>query len=107
MNAMQIFEESLETLVEQFVCAAYNLDMNIEEISLHHTIIDKFSKDGGESTLVAKKDVARYVASVKRKKEWEAIKKIEIPGGGKVVQEFSTDTWMILPLPEKEVAKDE
>ncbi len=107
MNAMQIFEESLETLVEQFVCAAYNLDMNIEEISLHHKIIDKFSKDGGESTLVAKKDVARYVASVKRKKEWEAIKKIEIPGGGKVVQEFSTDTWMILPLPEKEVAKDE
>jgi len=107
MNAMQIFEESLETLVEQFVCAAYNLDMNIDAISLHHKIIDKFSKDGANQALIAKKDVARYVASVGKQKEWNGIKKTKIPGGDMVVQEINSDTWMILPLPEKEVANDE
>ena len=107
MNAMQIFEESLETLAENFVCAAYDLGMNIDEISLHHKIIDKFSKDGANQATVAKKDVARYVASVNRKKAWEAIKKIKIPGGDMVVQDFGKDMWIILPLPEKEVEQNE
>ena len=105
--AKQIFEESLETLAENFVCAAYDLGMNIDEISLHHKILEKFSTDGAPQATVAKKDVARYVASVGKQKEWKAICQIKIPGGDKVVQEFNADTWWILPVPEKEDENNE
>ncbi len=85
--ALDIFQDSLETLTQNFSRIALQQGINYEEVELHRQIINQFGDGSGQAS-GTKKEMERFASQQKRRKEWDALCKMKGSDGSKLVEEF-------------------
>ena len=88
MNAMDLFQKSLQTLTSQFPIKALNLGVDAKQIVLHKLLLEEFD-DGsghGQSPLNL---IEKFVKKKKLESEWVALKKIKLSDGMNLIEDLS------------------
>lgn len=93
MAAMDLFQKSLQTMTRTFPIKALNKGVDYKQMELHKKLIKKF-KDGNGHGSATKKDINKYVRSLKLSTEWVALTKITLADGSKLIEELG-DTYFI------------
>jgi DNA replicative helicase MCM subunit Mcm2 (Cdc46/Mcm family) len=87
MNAMDLFQKSLQTLTQTFPIKALNIGVDVKQIELHKSILDEFN-DGAGHGRITEKEIKAYTKRRKLESEWDALKKIKLADGSKLVEEM-------------------
>jgi hypothetical protein len=79
-NAVELFEDSLETLTSAFPRGALQQGINSEAIELHRQILKHFGNGSGQAS-GKRSDIAKFATKQNRKKEWDLLCKIKVNKG--------------------------
>jgi len=77
MNAMDLFQKSLQTITETFPIKALNIGVDVKQIELHKRLLDEFD-DGNGHGVCNEKQLQAFVKKLKMQKEWEELLKIKL-----------------------------
>jgi|TARA_R110001599_G_scaffold173162_3_gene364919 DNA replicative helicase MCM subunit Mcm2 (Cdc46/Mcm family) len=94
-NALELFQDSLETLTNSFSRIALQQGINHEMIELHRSILNKFGDGSGQAS-GKRSEIAKFAKSFNRGKEWDALCKIKLPDGSMLIEDF-VDSLIIKP----------
>tara|TARA_R110000824_G_scaffold143003_2_gene310387 strand:+ start:83 stop:1837 length:1755 start_codon:yes stop_codon:yes gene_type:complete len=77
MNAMDLFQKSLQTLTKTFPIKALSLGIDAKQFELHKLLLEEFD-DGAGHGQANIKIIEKYVKTKRLEKEWVALKKIKL-----------------------------
>ena len=75
-NAIDIFQDSLETLTSAFPRSALNQGMDAGVLELYHKLLTNFENGSGQAS-GTRSEMARYAASLGLKDEWKTLLKMK------------------------------
>ena len=75
-NAIDIFQDSLETLTSAFPRSALNQGMDAGVLELYHKLLKNFDNGSGQAS-GTRSEMNRYAASLNLKDEWKTLQKMK------------------------------
>jgi hypothetical protein len=94
-NALELFQDSLETLTNSFSRVALQQGINHEMVELHRAILKKFDNGSGQAS-GKRNEIAKFAKSQGRGKDWDALCQIKLADGSMLVEQF-VDCLIIKP----------
>jgi len=85
MNAMDLFQKSLQTLTQTFPIKALTIGVDVKQMELHKSLLDEFD-DGAGHGKATESQIKKYAKKRKMEKEWEALKKVKLADGSHLVE---------------------